>query len=56
MLHVVQNNALKILNYTVFEYTIKPSHAVTSFKQSPVLKGYVLFDLSYKISYEMNLY
>ena len=26
--------------------TVKPTHAVTSIKQSPVLKGHILFDWS----------
>jgi hypothetical protein len=36
-----------MINSTLFEAcTVKPAHAVTSFKQSPVLKGhYFLVDL-----------
>ena len=29
-----------------FAYTVKPAHAVTSIKQSPVLKGYLFLVLS----------
>jgi len=35
-------------------YTVKLAHAVTSIKQSPVLKGH-LFMSYQKISYELNL-
>ena len=37
-------------------YTVKPVHAVTSIKQSPVLKGHHFLVLSQKISYELNLF
>jgi len=36
--------------------TEKPAHAVAFIKQSPVLKGYIFVVLSYKISYELNLF
>jgi len=35
---------------------VKPVHAVTSIKQSPVLSGYLFLVLSWKISYELNLF
>ena len=38
------------------QYTVKFAHAVTSIKQSPVLKGHLFVVLSYKISYELNLF
>jgi hypothetical protein len=37
-------------------YSVKPPHAVTSIKQSPVLKGHLFLVLSKKISYELNLF
>ena len=37
-------------------YTVKPAHAVTSIKQSSVLKGHCFRVLSWKISYELNLF
>jgi len=37
-------------------YTVKPAHAVTSTKQSPVLKGRPFLVLSYKTSYELDLF
>jgi hypothetical protein len=37
-------------------YTVKPANAVTSIKQSPVLKGHIFLVLSLKISYELNLF
>jgi hypothetical protein len=42
------------VNYVVMN-TLKPAHAVTSIKQSPVLKGHIFLVLSEKISYELNL-
>ena len=36
--------------------TIKPVDAVTSIKQSPVLKGHLFLILLQKISYEFNLF
>ena len=36
--------------------TVKPAHAVTSNKQSPVLKGHLFIVLLLKISYELNLF
>jgi hypothetical protein len=36
--------------------TVKPAKAVTSIKQSPVLKGHLFLVLSYKNLYEMNLF
>ena len=38
------------------QYTVKSAHAVTSIKQSPVLKGRLFVVLSLKISYELNLF
>jgi hypothetical protein len=38
------------------QYTVKPALAVTSIKQSPVLKGHGLLILPKKISYELNLF
>jgi hypothetical protein len=35
-------------------FTVKLAHAVTSIKQSPVLKGHICLVLSYKVSYELN--
>jgi hypothetical protein len=37
-------------------YTVKPAHAVTSIKQSPVLKDQIFLVLLWKISYEFNLF
>ena len=37
-------------------FTVKLAHAVTSIRQSPVLKGYICLVLSYKVSYELNLF
>jgi len=37
-------------------YTVKPAYAVTSIKQSIVLKGRLFLVLSYKILYELNLF
>jgi len=37
-------------------YTVKPANAVTSIKQTPVLKGNFFLVLSLKISYELNLF
>ena len=36
--------------------TVKPVHAVTSIKQSSALKGHLVPVMSYKISYELNLF
>jgi hypothetical protein len=36
--------------------TVKPAHEVTSIMQSPVLKGHLFLVLSWKISYELNLF
>ena len=36
--------------------TVKPSHQITSIKQSPVLKDHLFLVLSQKISYELNLF
>jgi len=36
------------------QYTVKPAHAVTSIKQSPVLQCHIF--LSQKVSYELNLF
>jgi len=41
------------LHSTVYEYTVKLAHAVTSVKQSPVLKSPLFRDLSYTISCEL---
>jgi hypothetical protein len=38
------------------QYTVKSAHAVTSIKQSPVLKGHLFLFPSWKISYELNLF
>ena len=38
------------------KYTVKPVQAVTSIKQSPVLKGHLFLVLSYNILYELNLF
>ena len=35
---------------------IKPAHAVTSIKQSPVLKSHLFLVLPYLISFEFNLF
>ena len=37
-------------------FTVKLAHAVTYIKQSPVLKGHICLVLSYKVSYELNLF
>ena len=37
-------------------YPVKPSHAVTFIKHSPVLKGHLFLFLSQKMSYELNLF
>jgi hypothetical protein len=37
-------------------YTVKLAHAVTSINQSPVLKDNICLVLSYKVSYELNLF
>ena len=37
-------------------HTVKPAHAFTSIKQSPVLKSHIFLVLSQKISYELNLF
>ena len=36
--------------------TVNPAYAVTSIKQSPVLKGHLFLVLSQNISYELNLF
>ena len=36
--------------------TVKPSHVVTSIKQSPVLKGHHFLVLLLKYLYELNLF
>jgi hypothetical protein len=36
--------------------TVKPAHAVTSIKQSPVLKGQLFLVMSQKIQYKWNLF
>ena len=36
--------------------TVKPAEAVSSIKQSPVLKGHLFLVLSQKTLYEMNLF
>ena len=36
--------------------TVKPAHEVTSIKQSLVLRGHLFLILSYKYSYELNLF
>ena len=52
-----------LLQYIIYTYiasvvysTVKPAHVVTSFKQSPVLKGHWFLVLLQKISYELNLF
>jgi hypothetical protein len=40
----------------IYLYTVKPAHAVTSIKQSSVLKGHLFLVLTLKISYELNLF
>jgi hypothetical protein len=35
-----------LYNVLIFLYTVKPAHAVTSIKQSPVLKGHHFLVLS----------
>ena len=37
-------------------YTVKPAQVVTSIKKSPVLIGHLFLVLSWKISYELNLF
>jgi len=37
-------------------HTVKPSHMITSIKQSPVLKDHHFLALSYIISYELILF
>jgi hypothetical protein len=37
-------------------HTVKPAHAFTSIKQSPVLKSHIFLVLSQKISYDLNLF
>jgi len=37
-------------------YIVKPTQAVTSIKQSPVLKGHPFLVMSWKISYELNIF
>ena len=39
-----------------FLYTVKPVNVVTSVKQSPEFKGRLFLVLSWKISYELNLF
>jgi hypothetical protein len=55
--HDITERLLKVaLNtITIRTITVKPTHAVTSIKQSPVLKSYPFPALSWKISYELNL-
>jgi hypothetical protein len=36
--------------------TVKPTHAVTSIKQSPVLKCHLFLVMPWKISYELKLF
>ena len=45
-----------IMLFCEFQYTVKFTHAVTSIKQSPVLKGHIFLVLSKKISYELSLF
>ena len=40
----------------IIVYTVKPAHAITSVKQSPVLEGHHFLVLSQKFSYELNLF
>jgi hypothetical protein len=40
----------------MFIFIVKPAYAVTSIKQSPVLKGHLFIVLSQKIYYELNLF
>ena len=55
--YLSQNNKLDRTQIMVhMQYTVKPAHAVTSIKQSPVLKGHLFVVLSLKISYELNLF
>ena len=49
--HLVSSNFFKM-----YSYTVEPVHAVTSIKQSPVLKGHIFLVLSQKILYELNLF
>ena len=42
--------------FPIDQYTIKPAHEVTSIKRSPVLKGHFFLVLSWKISYDLNLF
>ena len=37
-------------------YAVIPAHAVTSIKQSPVLKGHLILILSQKILFELNIF
>jgi hypothetical protein len=47
---------LSLIEFLKDSYTVKHASVVTSFKQSPVLKGHIFLVLSYKISYELNLF
>ena len=39
-------DAIKHITATAKHYTVKPAHAVTSIKKSPVLKGHIFLVLS----------
>jgi hypothetical protein len=54
---VTEMNSIININYFMSKkITVKPVQAVTSIKQSPVLKVHLFLVLSQKISYELNLF
>ena len=46
----------RFVQLTEFKSTVNPAKAVTSIKQSPVLKGHLFHVLSQKSLYELNLF
>ena len=61
LLHLIINHSFNVLYSVCCLYTCSQTcchlyYAVTSIKQSPVLKGHIFLALSKKISYEFNLF
>jgi hypothetical protein len=46
MMNIYEESTLNFWIWIDIKYTIKPAHAVTSIKQSPVLKGHIFLSLS----------